>query len=88
MLVGNHPDMTETRFLDCSPERDDILACTVMPAKSDSDVVFCLQLLSKILTYTLRFCLFKSIDHLCINPIRRIGLIHKRSIDSKSLITL
>ena len=23
-----------------------------------------------------------SIDHLCINPILRIGLIHKRSIDS------
>ena len=26
---------------------------TVMPAKSDSDVVFCLQLLSKTLTFTL-----------------------------------
>ena len=25
----------------------------------------------------------QSIDHLCINPIRRIGLIHKRSIDSR-----
>ena len=24
----------------------------------------------------------ESLDHLCINPIRRIGLIHKRSIDS------
>ena len=24
----------------------------------------------------------ESIDYLCINPIRRIGLIHKRSIDS------
>ena len=23
----------------------------------------------------------ESIDHLCINPIRRIGLIHKQSID-------
>ena len=26
--------------------------CTVLPAKSDSDVVFCLQLLSKTLTCT------------------------------------
>ena len=25
---------------------------------------------------------YKSIDHLCINPIRRIGLIHTWSIDS------
>ena len=25
----------------------------------------------------------ESIDHLCINPIRRIGLIHKKSIDSR-----
>ena len=24
-------------------------------------------------------------DHLCINPIRRIGLIHKRSLDSCTL---
>ena len=61
---------------------------TVLPAKSDSDVVFCLQLLSKILTYTLHLSLCESIDHLCINPILWIGLIHKRSIDSKSLITL
>ena len=27
----------------------------------------------------------ESIDHLCINPIRRIGLIHKLSIDSGQL---
>ena len=27
----------------------------------------------------------ESIDHLCINPIRRIGLIHKLSIDSHKL---
>ena len=27
--------------------------CTVVPTKSDSDVIFCLQLLSKILTCTL-----------------------------------
>ena len=27
----------------------------------------------------------ESIDHLCINPILRIGLIHKRSIDLRML---
>ena len=27
----------------------------------------------------------ESIDHLCINPIQRIGLIHKLSIDSCKL---
>ena len=37
---------------------------TVLPAKSDSDAMLCLEW----------------IDHLCINPIHRIGLIHKWSI--------
>ena len=36
---------------------------TVLPAKIDSDVMFCLQSYQGL----------KSIDHLCINPIRRIG---------------
>ena len=27
--------------------------CTILPTKSDSDVIFCLQLLCKTLTYTL-----------------------------------
>ena len=27
----------------------------------------------------------ESIDHLCINPIHRIGLMHKKSIDSNKL---
>ena len=40
---------------------------TVLSAKSDSDFVFCLQSYQDL----------ESIDHLCINPIRRIGLIHK-----------
>ena len=40
---------------------------TVLPAKSDSDVMFCLQCIGDL----------ESIDHLCINPIHRIGLIHK-----------
>ena len=64
---------------------------TVMPAKSDSDVIFCLQLFSKTLTCTHHLkCLSscESIDHLCINPILQIGLIHKLSNANKSLITL
>ena len=58
-----------------------------MPTKNDSDILFCLQILSKILTYEHHFSLYESIYHLCINPILRIGLIHKWSIDCKSLIT-
>ena len=50
---------------------------TVEPAKSDSDVVFCLQLLSKTLTCTFYLSSCESIDHLCINPILQIGLIDK-----------
>ena len=46
---------------------------TVMPTKSDSDVVLCLQLLSKKLNCTLYLSECESIDHLCINPILRIG---------------
>ena len=44
---------------------------TVLPAKSDSDVMFVYKVLRDL----------QSIDQLCINPIRRIGLIHKWSID-------
>ena len=40
---------------------------TVLPAQSDSDVMFCLQSYQDL----------ELIDHLCINPIRRIRLIHK-----------
>ena len=50
---------------------------TVMPAESDSDVIFCLQLLSKTLTCIFSLSKSESIDHLCINPILQIGLIHK-----------
>ena len=42
----------------------DDLNTTVLPAKSDSGVIFCLQ----------NYQDLESIDHLCINP---IGLIHK-----------
>ena len=42
------------------------LPFTVLPAKSDSDVMFCLHVVIRDL---------ESIDHLCINPIRRIGFI-------------
>ena len=59
-----------------------------MPTKSGSDVIFCLQVLSKTLTCTLHLSYRESIDHLCINPIHRIGLIHKRSIDYEPMIIL
>ena len=50
---------------------------TVVPTKSDSDTILCLQLLSKILTCTLHLSLRESIDHLCMYPILKIGLLHK-----------
>ena len=50
---------------------------TVLPTKNDSDVIFCLQLLSKTFTCTPHLIQLESLDHLCINP-----------IDYKSLITL
>ena len=39
---------------------------TVLPAKSDCVVMFVYKVIWDL----------ESIDHLCINPIRRIGLIH------------
>ena len=50
---------------------------TVVPTKSDSDEIFCLQLLSKTLTCTLNLSQRESRDHLCINPMLQIGLINK-----------
>ena len=44
-----------------------IRSSTVQQAKSDSDKMFCLQIYQDL----------ESIYHLCINPIHRIGLIHK-----------
>ena len=40
---------------------------TVLSAKSDSDVMFCYKVIRDL----------ESIGHLFINPIHRIGLIHK-----------
>ena len=40
-----------------------IKSTTVVPTKSDSDIMFCLQRIRDV----------ESIDHLCINPIHRIG---------------
>ena len=50
---------------------------TVVPNKSDSDVMLRLQFLSKTLTCTLHLSMHESIDHLCINPILWIGLMHR-----------
>ena len=47
--------------------------CTVLPAKSDSDVMFVYKVIRN----------FESIEHLCINPILWLELIHKLSIDSR-----
>ena len=55
----------------------DKLATTIVPTKSDSDAILCLPLLSKTLTCTPHLSKHESIDHLCINPILQIGLIHK-----------
>ena len=40
---------------------------TVVQTKSDSDVIFYLQLISKTFTRTLHLSLCKSRDHWCIN---------------------
>ena len=45
------------------------LVTTTVPNKSDSDVILCLQLLSKTLNCTLHMSHSESRDHLCINPI-------------------
>ena len=63
-------------------------SCTVVPTKSDSDVIFCLQLLSKTLTCALHLKFCESRDQLCINPILRIWLIYKWFIGCQSPITL
>ena len=47
----------------------------VVPAKSDSDIMFVYKVIRDL----------ESIDHLCINPIHRIGLLHKWFIDSHEL---
>ena len=45
---------------------DNFWPATLLPAKNDSDVMFCLQSYLGLI-----------IDRSCINPIRRIGIIHK-----------
>ena len=62
---------------------------TIVPTKSDNDVILCLQLLRKKNNLYTPLQLMR-IDRslVCINPILRIGLVHKWSINSISLITL
>ena len=45
---------------------------TVVPTKSDSDVILVYIVIKDL----------ESTDHLFINPIRRVGLINKRCFDS------
>ena len=87
LLVGTTVDKNTIFFLNPQPKlmlklldrtnSQFTLYCTVVPTKSGSHVIVCLQLLSETITCTLHFCLRESIDHLCINPILRIGLMHK-----------
>ena len=59
----------------------ELLNTTVLPAKSDSGVMFCLQ----------NYQDLKLIDHLCINPIRRIyrfSLAQLESTIDKSMFYL
>ena len=60
----------------CSPVSHK-MNTAVVPTKSDNDVIFCLQLLSKTLACIYHLSKHESIDHLSINPILWIGLIHK-----------
>ena len=53
------------------------LTVIVVPTKSDSDVILCLHLLSKTLTYSHHLSIRESIDNLRINPILWIGFKHK-----------
>ena len=67
-LFGNHTEMEIQTWT--SPEKDRDLGLrpgTVLSAKSDSDFMFVYKVIRDLL----------SIYHLCINPIHRIGLIHK-----------
>ena len=54
------------------PAIENEMLVTVLPAKSDSDVMFVYKVIRDL----------ESIYHLFINPIRRTGLIHKWSLDS------
>ena len=56
-----------TKLPPAGKEIKQIQQYTVLPAKSDSDVMFVYKVIRDL----------ESIDHLCINPIHRIGLIHK-----------
>ena len=67
-----HPE--ESSYLE---SHMNFLSSTVVPTKIDSDIILCLQLLSKTLLCTLHLSICESIDHLCINPILWIGLIPK-----------
>ena len=51
MKIENHTDMTEKLLTGTySIQTYKTNTCTVVPTKSDSDVIFCLQLFSKTLT--------------------------------------
>ena len=62
-------------FTICDEMDMQVSKATVLSAKSDSCVVSCLHSYQGL----------ESMNHLCLNPIHRIGLIRKLSIDSRML---
>ena len=51
LMSTANPKYLERSMAHKSPkDLEDVCICTVVPTKSDSDVILCLQLLSKILT--------------------------------------
>ena len=76
-FLGYNLNHTYSFILSKHGQHQKVDKSTVVPTKSDSDVIFCLLLFSKTLTCTLHLSLCESRAHLCINPIQQIGLIHK-----------
>ena len=66
-VVSDQETISCMYAIDILSINDKIHYCTVLPAKSDSEVMFSFQ----------SYLELKSTDHLCINP------IHKRSVDSR-----
>ena len=61
--TGKRPDMTEKLLTwTYSMNINTNIMSTVLPANSDSDIMFCYKVIRTL----------ESIDHLCINPILRI----------------
>ena len=69
--INNNKTTLSTKIRSERIRKQIVIWTTVLPAKSDSGLMFVYKVIRDL----------RSIDHLCINPIHRIGLIHIRSID-------